>query len=99
MEVKMPRKNRPPKGTNPHGGKREGAGRPPGRHGRGAASKHVRELARSHTEESVLTIVNIMHTSTNARLRLACANALLDLGFGKPRQGQVVEQEDIVSGR
>jgi hypothetical protein len=94
LEVKMPRIDRPPKGQNPRGGKREGAGRRPGPNGRGAAFKHLRELARSYTEEAVLTIVNIMRTSKDAWLRLACANAILDRGYGKPREGQVVEQED-----
>jgi hypothetical protein len=97
LEVKMPHKNRPPKGQNPRGGKREGAGRPPGPIGRGAAFKHLRELARSHTEEAVLTIVNIMRKSKDGWLRLACANAILDRSFGKPRQGEVVEQEDILT--
>ena len=94
----MPRINRPPKGQNPRGGKREGAGRPPGPNGRGAAFKHLRELARSHTEEAVLTIVSIMRNSKeDGRLRLACANAILDRGFGKPREEQVVEQEDLLT--
>jgi len=59
----MPRKDRPPKGQNPRGGKREGAGRPRGSSGRGAAFKHLRQLARSRTEEGLLTIVNIMRTA------------------------------------
>ena len=90
----MPRIDRPPKGQNPWGGKREGAGRPPGPNGRGAAFKHLRELARSYTEEAVLTIVNIMRKSEDGWLCLACATAILDRAFGKPREGQVVEQED-----
>ena len=90
----MPRIDRPPKGQNPWGGKREGAGRPPGPNGRGAAFKHVRELARSYTEEAFLTIVDIMRTSEDAWLRLDCAKEILDRAFGKPREGQVVEQED-----
>ena len=94
----MPRIDRPPKGQSPRGGKREGAGRPPGPNGRGAAFKHLRELARSHTEEAVLTIVNIMRNKSNdGWLRLACANAILDRGFGKPREEQVVEQEDLLT--
>jgi hypothetical protein len=80
----MPRTNRPPKGQNPHGGKREGAGRPRGPNGRGAAFKHLRELARSHTEQA-----------KDERLCLACANAILDRGYGKPREGDVVEQEEM----
>jgi hypothetical protein len=46
-KVKMPRKNRPPKGQNPRGGKREGAGRPRGP----TAFKHLRELAQSGTPD------------------------------------------------
>jgi hypothetical protein len=90
----MPRKDRPPTGQNPRGGKREGAGRPPGPNGRGAAFKHVRELARSHAAEAVLTIVNIMRKSEDGWLSLACANAILDRAFGKPREAEVVEQQD-----
>ena len=93
----MPRIDRPPKGQNPRGGKREGAGRPPGPNGRGAAFKHVRELARSHAEEAFLTIVDIMRTSEDAWLRLDCAKAILDRAFGKPREGEVVEQEDLLT--
>ena len=72
-----------------------GAGRPRGPNGRGAAFKHLRELARSHTEQAVLKIVNIMNKSKDERLCLACANAILDWGYGKPREGEVVEQEDL----
>jgi hypothetical protein len=98
LEVKMPRKNRPPKGQNPRGGKRDGAGRPRGPNGRGAAFKHLRELARSHTEDAIQTIVNIMNNKSNdAWVRLACANAILDRGYGKPREGEVVEQEEMLT--
>jgi hypothetical protein len=55
-------------------------------------------LARSHTEDAIQTIVNIMHNKSNdAWVRLACANAILDRGYGKPREGQVVEQEDLLT--
>jgi hypothetical protein len=92
LELKMPR-HRPPGGQNPRGGKREGAGRPRGP----TAFKHLRDLARSRTEEGVLTIATVMRTSNNARLRLACAKAILDLGWGKPRKAEVVEQEDCLT--
>jgi hypothetical protein len=98
LEVKMPGKNRPPKGQNPRGGKREGAGRPRGANGRGTPLKHIRELAQSHTEEGVLTIANMMRDeSNNARVRFAAAKAILDLGWGKPRKAEVVEQEDCLT--
>ncbi len=71
----MPR-HRPPRGQNPRGGKREGAGRPRGP----TAFKHLRELAQSHTEDGLRTIAAMMnHKSNPARLRLAAANAILDL--------------------
>jgi hypothetical protein len=81
----MPRKDRPPKGQNPRGGRREGAGRPPGPNGRGAAFRHLRELMRSRTEEGLLSIVNIMRESKDPRLRLAAAKFILDQAYGKPR--------------
>ena len=90
----MSRQDHPTKGQNRRGGKREGAGRPPGPNGRGAAFKHVRELARSHAAEAVLTIVSIMRKSEDGWLSLACANAILDRAFGKPPEAEVVEQQD-----
>jgi hypothetical protein len=83
LEVKMPRKDRPPKGQNPRGGKREGAGRP--RNGLGAALKHLRALKQSNTKEAILATVDMMRYAKDARLRLACAKAILDRAFGKPR--------------
>jgi hypothetical protein len=54
-------------------------------------------LARSHTEEAFLKIVNIMRKSKDDSLCLACAKAILDRAFGKPREGEVVEQEDLLT--
>ena len=89
----MPR-HRPPRGQNPRGGKREGAGRPRGP----TAFKHLRDLAQSGTEEAVLTIADMMNDKSNpARLRLAAAKAILERGWGKPRKAEVVEQEDFLT--
>ena len=67
----MPR-HRPPRGQNPRGGKREGAGRPRGP----TAFKHLRDLAQSGTEEAIGTIADMMNDESNpARLRLAAAKA------------------------
>jgi hypothetical protein len=65
-----------------------------GPNGRGAAFRHLRILARSHTQQALLTIVDIMQTSRDGWLRLAAANAILDRGFGKPVDGEVMEQLD-----
>jgi len=89
----MPR-HRPPRGQNPRGGKREGAGRPRGP----TAFKHLRDLAQSGTEEAVLTIADMMNDKSNpARLRLAAAKAILERGYGKPRKAEMVEQEDFLT--
>jgi len=56
-------------------------------------------LARSHAEEALLTVVDLLRTSKDERLRLACANTILDRAFGKPREGEVVEQQDIATMR
>jgi hypothetical protein len=87
-------KYRPPTGQNPRGGKREGAGRPRGP----TAFKHLHDLARSRTEEAIGTIAGMMNDASNpARLQLDAANAILDLGWGKPRKAEVVEQEDCLT--
>jgi len=89
----MPR-HRPPRAQNPHGGKREGAGRPRGP----TAFKHLRELAQSGTEEAIGTIADMMNDESNpARLRFAAIKVILERGWGKPPKGEVVEQEDFLT--
>ncbi len=85
----MSSQDRPPKGQNRRGGKREGAGRPRGRKGGGAAFKELRELARAQTEDAILRIVDMMRTSDDPRLRLSAAKVILDRAFGKPRKGRI----------
>ncbi len=46
---------------------------------------HVRELARQHTDEAILTLVVVMsNPRENSRARVAAAEALLDRGWGRP---------------
>jgi len=69
-----------------HGGYREGAGRPLGSANK-ATIEHkatLSELARSHSEEAVSVLVEIMREGQSDNVRLAAANALLDRGHGKP---------------
>jgi hypothetical protein len=47
--------------------------------------KHVRELAKSHTEDAITALVDVL-SSDSASARVAAANALLDRGWGKAEQ-------------
>ena len=82
-------------GRRNNGGRREGAGRPPGP---AVPSKYkmLRDLARTYTEEAFETIVTLMRETKDERLRLACANAILDRGHGKPRDHIAVEQQEVL---
>jgi hypothetical protein len=51
------------------------------------ASAEIRSLARSHTETAVNTLVSIMRQEKSpAAARVQAATALLDRGYGKPKQ-------------
>ena len=54
--------------------------------GRPAVVKHVRELAREHTELAISTLIEICRDGDSASARVAAATQLLDRGFGKPTQ-------------
>lgn len=51
------------------------------------AKQEIRSLARSHTDSAIMTLAKIM-TSPKAptSARVSAATALLDRGWGKPRQ-------------
>jgi hypothetical protein len=66
------------------GGKREGAGRPPGAANK--ATTEVREAAQLHTTAAVETLASIMKTSESDTARIAAANSILDRAVGKPTQ-------------
>lgn len=69
----------------PRGGKRDGAGRPSG--AKTKAGADVREAAQAFTDDAISTLAEIMKDSDNpAAARVAAANALLDRGYGKPKQ-------------
>jgi hypothetical protein len=52
--------------------------------GRPKGHGDLRELARQHTEDAILTLVEICRNGENEGARIAAANALLDRGWGKP---------------
>lgn len=69
-----------------HGGYREGAGRPAGSMARAEAgdTKNLSEIARSHTEQAINTLVDITKNGRTDAARVSAANAILDRGYGKP---------------
>ena len=56
------------------------------------AKADIRSLARSHTETAIKTLAGIMQQKTaNTSARVAAATALLDRGWGKPKQEMTIE--------
>ena len=53
--------------------------------GRPLDEQKVAELARSFTKEAIETLAELMRSSHDERVRGTAAQALLDLGWGKPR--------------
>lgn len=51
------------------------------------AKTDIRSLARSHTESAIVTLASIMNQpKANPSARVAAAQAILDRGWGKPKQ-------------
>ena len=71
-----------------HGGKRPGAGRKPGGTQRATAEQlqSLAELARAHTGAAIGALVAVATASDSDAARVSAASALLDRGYGKPRQ-------------
>ena len=71
-----------------HGGIREGAGRPAGSPNRATVDMKARmyELAREYTMTAFETLLDVAENGTSDSARIAAATAILDRGYGKPRQ-------------
>ena len=70
----------------PRGGSRSGAGRPTGSLNK-TSSEHgqrLSELAKAHTHDALLTLVDVAKNGRSDAARVSAANALLDRGYGKP---------------
>ena len=74
----------------PRGGRRPGAGRPPGVPNR--LTRPLRELAALHSEDCIAVLVQLRDHAEAEQVRLQAANALLDRGHGRPRQELDVTQ-------
>ena len=69
-----------------HGGQRAGAGRPEGRVSE--AKLRLSQLAREHSDAAFKTLVDICENGTSEGARIKAAVALLDRGYGKPREAE-----------
>ena len=72
-----------------HGGQRDGAGRPAGRVSE--AKVRLSQLAREHSDAAFKTLVDICENGTSEGARVKAAVALLDRGYGKPREAELSE--------
>jgi hypothetical protein len=90
-EKKAPEITKKRGGPRPNsGGKRPGAGRPPGVPNKVTAS--VREAAQVFSDEAVNTLAAIMKDGkAPAIARIAASNAILDRAHGRPTQAVEVE--------
>lgn len=66
------------------GGRRPNAGRPKGR--KSAYTLEIEAAAKEYAGDALKTLAAVAKTSENDSARVAAANALLDRGYGKPRQ-------------
>lgn len=71
-----------------NGGKRPGAGRPKGRQNKAteAMKATLEELARVHTTTALQTLVSVAAKGESEAARVSAATALLDRGYGRPKQ-------------
>lgn len=74
------------------GGARPGAGRKPGKVGR--AKRELAEVAKGHAEAALRVLVSIAENGeAPAAARVTAATAILDRGYGRPRQSVEVEAD------
>jgi len=79
------------------GGYREGAGRPLGSSNKCTTeqSQRLSELAKTYTEEALLTLADVARNGRTDAARVSAANALLDRAYGKPAIDQGKEIVDL----
>lgn len=70
----------------PRGGKRDKAGRPPGRPNKVTRElkRHLVEVAREHTAEALDVLLQIAREGNSEGARVTAACAILDRGWGRP---------------
>ena len=64
--------------------------------GRPRDEQKVAELARSYTREAIETLVELMRSGNDERVRGTAAQVLLDRGWGKPKLAVVSDKTGYV---
>src|SRR5687767_9831331 len=77
------------------GGRRPGAGRPPGVPNK--VTRPIKELAADYSESSIAELVRLRDKSPDDRVRLAASVVLLDRAHGKPRQEIDLTKDDRIT--
>jgi len=79
------------------GGYREGAGRPLGSSNKCTTeqSQRLSELAKTYTEEALLTLADVARNGRTDAARVSAANSLLDRAYGKPVTKEANEIIDL----
>lgn len=67
-----------------HGGKRPGAGRRPGQ--KTAKTLEIEAAAKKYANDALKALLHVATKGKNESARVAAATALLDRGYGRPRQ-------------
>ena len=63
--------------------------------GRPRDELNIAALARSYSEEAIMTLVDLMRNASDDRVKGTAAQALLDRGFGKPKIGLQIDRTDF----
>lgn len=76
------------KESNGHGGRRPGAGRPPGTLDRATKAQKgtLEELARQYTQTALDVLIEVARNGESESARVTAANSLLDRAYGRARQ-------------
>jgi len=79
------------------GGYREGVGRPLGSSNKCTTeqSQRLSELAKTYTEEALLTLADVARNGRTDAARVSAANSLLDRAYGKPVTKEANEIIDL----
>jgi len=83
---------------NGHGGQRENAGRPAGTPNRATVDQKatLSELAREHTSTAFKTLADVCKHGQSESARIAAATAILDRGYGKPRETVTGQDAEVL---
>jgi hypothetical protein len=92
----MARKQNEPEACKARGFQKGRSGNPKGRP---PVIREVQELAKSYTEEAVMALLDVMTDErSNGSARVQAAVAMLDRGWGRPKQSVDVKVDHNASG-